>query len=687
MADTTGTQPQPEKPVSHPCAYPDPPHSLPHSERDVVRILIATDNHLGAWERDPVRANDSFQAFHEILQQAKDTKVDFLLLGGDLFHDNKPSRQTMHRTMDMLRSFCLGSDPVDFRVTSDQSLNFPNSFASVNFEDPNYNISLPIFIVHGNHDDPSGEGTLSALDLLASSNLVNYFGMVDNLDNIRLYPILIEKGRTKIALYGLGNVHDERLHHAFLDQKVTWIRPVQDPEGWFNIFVIHQNREPHGGRTNHIPDTLLPDWLDIVIWAHEHECKIDPVTSINKFEIIQPGSSVVTQLTEGEAKPKHIGVLSVCGVERRFEIMPLKSQRPFFIDELVLPDGLPQQRVLSEIEAKVNSMIPAPAPGDPNPPMLPLVRLRQVTYSGETPVNPQMIGRMFATKVANPGEMIIFNRKRPPGAGSRKREPGGGASEMDSPKLPTGEGDTIRMEELIDDCLKDDLELLLPSELSDAVTSFVEKDEKDAIAKTVTKMLGAVQRLLIQDADASAEKDLSTMVHEKRAQLKPKATATTAVTATVKREPGGAATPPMGAPAPGAPDDFLNFTMAGIKKAEGHKEEIEKGADDDDDGSSVAASSPEPSEEESDEGGKATRARPRALRFDIDSDTERPAPDTKPTRRAAASAGKKHKPAAPPAPATRTRRRTAAPSPPSRPASKSVTVISDDEADESHQAF
>jgi len=34
---------------------------------------------------------------------------------------------------------------------------------------------------------------LSALDLLASSNLVNYFGQSENIDCIRIYPILIEK--------------------------------------------------------------------------------------------------------------------------------------------------------------------------------------------------------------------------------------------------------------------------------------------------------------------------------------------------------------------------------------------------------------------------------------------------------------------------------------------------------------
>jgi len=45
-----------------------------------------------------------------------------------------------------------------------------------NFENPNHNIELPVFIIHGNHDDPTGIGHVSAIDLLSSAAFVNYFG-------------------------------------------------------------------------------------------------------------------------------------------------------------------------------------------------------------------------------------------------------------------------------------------------------------------------------------------------------------------------------------------------------------------------------------------------------------------------------------------------------------------------------
>ena len=31
----------------------------------------------------------------------------------------------------------------------------------VNYEDPNYNISIPVFSIHGNHDDPAGVRNLT----------------------------------------------------------------------------------------------------------------------------------------------------------------------------------------------------------------------------------------------------------------------------------------------------------------------------------------------------------------------------------------------------------------------------------------------------------------------------------------------------------------------------------------------
>lgn len=274
--------------------------------------MQATDNHVGFLEKDPIRGNDTVRTFEEILQIGVrhqvllccKVKVDFVLLGGDLFHDNKPSRKTMHSVMELFRKYCLGNRPVEFQLLSDPAKNFVSKEA--NWRNQNLNISLPVLCIHGNHDDPTEESNLSAMDLLSSAGVVNYFGKVPEVDKIEIAPILLQKGNTRVALYGLGSIRDERLHRTFLSHQVKMLYPNNDEAGdWFNMLVFHQNRSAHGP-TNHIPESFLDENLHLVIWGHEHECRIDPeFNSAKEFFVIQPGSSAITSLAEAESKPKY----------------------------------------------------------------------------------------------------------------------------------------------------------------------------------------------------------------------------------------------------------------------------------------------------------------------------------------------------------------------------------------------
>lgn len=74
----------------------------------------------------------------------------------------------------------MGNKSIPFQLLSDPAVNFPtHPLPLANFQDPNINIALPIFVIHGNHDDPVG-GT-SALDILAVNGYVNYFGHTSSL--------------------------------------------------------------------------------------------------------------------------------------------------------------------------------------------------------------------------------------------------------------------------------------------------------------------------------------------------------------------------------------------------------------------------------------------------------------------------------------------------------------------------
>ena len=76
-------------------------------DASTLKVLLSTDNHLGYLERDPIRGRDSFAAFEEVLSLARRHKVDMVLLSGDLFHENKPSRKTMHTVSSVLCFCCV----------------------------------------------------------------------------------------------------------------------------------------------------------------------------------------------------------------------------------------------------------------------------------------------------------------------------------------------------------------------------------------------------------------------------------------------------------------------------------------------------------------------------------------------------------------------------------------------------
>jgi double-strand break repair protein MRE11 len=62
---------------------------------------------------------------------------------------------------------------------------------------------MPILSIHGDHDDVVGLDLFSSLDKLKVNSYINYFGKVTELEKISVTPILILKGSTKLAIYGI----------------------------------------------------------------------------------------------------------------------------------------------------------------------------------------------------------------------------------------------------------------------------------------------------------------------------------------------------------------------------------------------------------------------------------------------------------------------------------------------------
>lgn len=485
---------------------------------NTIRILITTDNHVGFNENDLIRGDDGWKTFQEITYLAKTRDVDMILQGGDLFHVNKPSKKSLYHVMKALRLNCLGYRPCELELLSDPSNLLDGGFNTVNYEDPNINVSVPVFAISGNHDDATGEGFLSPLDLLSVSGLINYFGKIQDNEKITVSPILFQKGTSKLALYGMSNVKDERLHRIFKSGNVKFLRPDVQTDQWFNLLALHQNHFQHS-MTSFIPENYLPSFINFVLWGHEHECI--PHTSFNPdtgFDTLQPGSSIATSLSEGETAEKYVFILSIQNKEFSIEKVKLQTVRPFVMNEVSLQsegfvpgpaskDDITKFLIL-EVERlievakqqykKDNSELFEDATDGTTDHLvpLPLVRLR-VEYSGDYEVeNVRRFSNRFVGKIANVNDVIHYYMRK--GSKSLTKNV---SAEKDKSQLNLVENNKAKqstiMEYLQEFLGPSDMNLIPEDGITEVITRLIEQDDKQLLNEYVEKSITASAKLLL----------------------------------------------------------------------------------------------------------------------------------------------------------------------------------------------
>lgn len=100
---------------------------------------------------------------------------------------------------------------------------------------------------------------------------------------------------------------------------------------------------------------MIPEWMDLVVWGHEHESLVNVNESlVGTFRITQPGSSVATSLTAGESRRKQVGLLEIKEGQFRLKPLTLSQVRGFTVGEISLSEKAREQGgVLDEEDPKV----------------------------------------------------------------------------------------------------------------------------------------------------------------------------------------------------------------------------------------------------------------------------------------------------------------------------------------------
>ena len=246
-----------------------------------MKIAVIGDTHLGY----PRFYSDSFTQARAAFKDA-DQKADLILFLGDLYDSRVPSLQVLGEAVSLFRE-----------------------------------LKTPVYAIHGNHERRS-RGALNPVELLQKAGL---------LTHLHMDSAIFEKDGEKVFLAGMGNVPDDLALRALekLREKVT---PLSDV---FSILLIHQSFKEfvYGENLSSIHD-LEPLNYSLYLNGHIHAHKTGM-----EGKFLVPGSTVLTQLTKEETKPKGYILYDTNSKSHEFVEIP---SRKFIFEEIEFENTSPK---------------------------------------------------------------------------------------------------------------------------------------------------------------------------------------------------------------------------------------------------------------------------------------------------------------------------------------------------------
>lgn len=201
-------------------------------------------------------------------------------------------------------------------------------------------------------------------------------------------------------------------------------------------------------------------------------------TVLVQIDALFLGSTVATSMSDGEGKPKFCYLMEVCGQQYRVEAIPLKTIRPFVVEDINLADAgffkddTNMDNIRHDVEKFLNKKMErlirrVEVERMPTQPKEPLIRLR-VFFGNIEPLNPILFGQKFLGRVANPRDIILPMKQKTVVKGKL------GMSQVEV--KPIIVVDTTTIEDLVVDYFgnkPDDMMLFDPKLLTEALQRFV----------------------------------------------------------------------------------------------------------------------------------------------------------------------------------------------------------------------
>lgn len=212
-----------------------------------------SDCHLGYQKQESLQKIE-FKIFETAINLCIEQKVSFIIIPGDLFHNNIPEMRVQKFAFKQFRRL--------------------------------YEVGIPVYVVYGSHDfSPVAN---SVIDLLTEAGYLIKVSIQKNSSDDKIVLEFVQDPKTKAKMVGLPGLSagKELTYYEKLDRK-----HLEKEEG-FKIFLFHAGinelKTKITAESDFMPISLLPREFDYYAGGHVHDHSVAEHTNYKK--IVYPGT-------------------------------------------------------------------------------------------------------------------------------------------------------------------------------------------------------------------------------------------------------------------------------------------------------------------------------------------------------------------------------------------------------------